>query len=38
MADSESEGSSESDDSDEGNVDIRLYRGGDDALHRVLDI
>ncbi|VDI70876.1 Hypothetical predicted protein [Mytilus galloprovincialis] len=38
MADSESEGSSESDDSDGENVDMRLYRGGDDALDRVLNI
>lgn len=38
MADWESEGASESDDSDGENVYIRLYRGGDDALDRVLDI
>ena len=38
MSDSEDEEASGSEDSDEENIDIHLYRGGDDELDRFLEI
>ncbi|CAC5410792.1 unnamed protein product [Mytilus coruscus] len=38
MSDSESEGPPESDDSDEENIDIRLYHGVDNALDRIVEL
>jgi hypothetical protein len=38
MSDSEEGGASESEESDDEVADFRLYRGGDDAFDRILEI